>query len=196
MIRFLTFISLLWITIPTGVVTETGHFSINFRGNEVGELEATRKIDGDDLYFSSFTETSFWAIKRITVLYEYNVHFQKGHLQSSEVRILVNGKEHKCTKVTLKGDCYEITEDGETRSSVHYPVDYSTVMLIFTEPSHISNCFSEEDGTLHPVVNLGNHVYDKIHPKGRKNRYYYTNGTLSSAELDAGLVTLKVTRVD
>jgi len=167
-------------------------FDVIHKQKSIGEISASKVIDGDILYYNSYSKTTTHSVIKITIISETEVQMADGHLQWAEANISVRGRPyaHSFTQY-CNGQC-EMIKDGVDINYIDQPIHYVSTLLLFEEPLTEQISFSEIDGTFHPIKYLGNHTYEKIDAKGRVNQYYYENGDLKRADIDAGLIKFTI----
>lgn len=173
---------------------EVQYFDIVHRDKIIGELKATKQQENDRITYKNFTNIKTHIIKDITVAYEYEVVFQSNGLLNANATILVDKKIHKQTITEWTGEAYRIQQNKKREKFLHDTISYSAIMLLFNEPVGKESVFSEETGDLHPLRPLGKQAYQKTNTKGKENRYYYSEGKLDSAQVDAGVIQFELKR--
>lgn len=170
------------------------NFEVIQKGEVIGQVFAKKNSVGQEVYYSSMTETTTHTIISINIISAYDVHMHNGHLRTSEAEIKVRGKSYAHTFTQYCDNSCEIIKDQGDIINIDELIKYTSTMLLFEEPIQISKSFSELDGSLHPLEALGNHQYKKTDPKGRVNYYTYENSQLKSAKIDAGLIKFEIKR--
>ncbi|WKB80659.1 hypothetical protein QYR09_12980 [Cellulophaga lytica] len=169
------------------------HFNILHKNKIVGSLVTTKTIDDNVINYHSFTHIQTKIITTINVKYTYNVAFKNKELNKADVSIMLNNKVYAETNTERNNKEYKITKNKKI-STFNEPITFTTVQLYFTEPLHITTCYSEQDAVMNTLVYLGNHKYKKVNAKGNENIYTYKNGILYEASIDGGLInfTMKI----
>ena len=169
------------------------HFNILHKNKIVGSLVTTKTIDDNIINYHSFTHIQTKIITTINVKYTYNVAFKNKELNKADVSIMLNNKVYAETNTERNNKEYKITKNKKI-STFNEPITFTTVQLYFTEPLHITTCYSEQDAVMNTLVYLGNHKYKKVNAKGNENIYTYKNGVLYEASIDGGLInfTMKI----
>ncbi|AIZ42353.1 DUF6134 family protein [Cellulophaga baltica] len=167
-------------------------YDIIYKEKTIGSLKATKTHkDAKTTYHTSST-IAFRLIKEFAVNYNYSVDFEAKLLKKAVVNIHINDKSHAKTLTQWHENEYLITKNGKSEVPIKTTIDYTTILLYFLEPTHINNCYSEQDGSFNTIVSLGNHVYKKINANGKENVYYYKNGVLEKAVIDGGLIAFEM----
>jgi hypothetical protein len=130
------------------------------------------------------------------IVFENNLTTLDGALEHSDMSVFVNKKNYGTTTTKRTGNKYVMDNDGDEIVIEEFPISYCGSMFVFFEPKGEVKSFSEKQGNFHDVKYLGNNVYEKTDPKGRINKYYYENGKLTKAEIDAGLIEFKIVKAD
>ena len=63
---------------------------------------------------------------------------------------------------------------------------------MFEEPTSVKKAYSEETGEFQSLRKIGSHSYAKENEKGRESIYYYKNGILHTAKIDAGIIEFEL----
>lgn len=170
------------------------HFDVFLKNKNkvVGSLTTSRTKVGPKTLYHSSTNIQTRLIVDVQVDYDYSVTFVKDHLEEANVEITVNDKPHSKTRTIRNKNQYQITKDNGDQIVLDDVIDYSTILLYFKEPAQIDQCYSEQDGSINHIIDLGDHVYKKINAKNKENLYYYENGVLKKATIDGGIVQLEI----
>ena len=169
-------------------------FNIIHKNKVIGSLEATKTIKDTTTYYKSSTNINTRIIKNIHVNHKYNVVFNQGLLSSADVNIIINDKQNAKTITTRKNKNYQIIKNGKHETPIKTSINYATVQLYFEEPTHVSQCYSEQNGDFNSIIAIGNHTYKKVNAKNNENLYYYNKGELTKAIIDGGLITFEFIR--
>ncbi|TVZ10381.1 hypothetical protein JM80_2919 [Cellulophaga sp. RHA_52] len=169
------------------------HFDILHKNKVVGNLQATKTIEDGLTTYHSFTHIQAKILTTINVKYTYNVVFNNKELNKADVSIMLNNKVYAETSTERSNKEYKITKNKKV-STFKEPITFTTVQLYFTEPLHITTCYSEQDAAMNTLIYLGNHKYKKVNAKDNENIYTYKNGVLYEASIDGGLInfTMKI----
>ena len=190
MIRYLLLVGFIIFTITNPDVPKTSkYFDIVLKDKIVGTLKVSQSAKDSLTYYHSSTAIKTRIIKDIKVDYKYDVTFDNMMLKKADVKITLNDKPHSETTTLWKDGYYQITKNSHKESTLIEPISYSTILLYFQEPVDIDRCYSEQDGSVNHIVDLGNHTYKKINSQGKENTYYYNNGILKKAVIDGGIVS-------
>lgn len=187
------FIIILTSFISADPVAETYLYDIIRHRKVIGELKAEKTIKNDLITYESFTRINARVIKKIEVVYEFEVKMKGDILLEADAKIEVNGKVHNHTTTKLNRDRYKV--DGKKRKirkTFTDAISYPGILFVFEEPVDRSRSYSEEEGDFHFLESMGNHSYRKVNQKGRSNFYHYRNGKLRRAEIDAGFVRFEI----
>jgi len=184
----LPFCFLIFLGGTTKVTDSSIFFDIVHRDKVVGSLIASQKTIGSKIDYQSVAKIETRLIKGIEVDYKYDVTFENQLLKKADVHITINDKPHAETSTVWKDDTYQIIESDGKKKTLQHAIDYTTILLYFKEPTRVSECYSEQDGSLNSISALGNHPYKKINSKGNENTYHYENGVLKKANIDGGII--------
>ncbi|MBR9920595.1 MAG: hypothetical protein GYB31_07125 [Bacteroidetes bacterium] len=169
-------------------------FNVVHRGSEVGAVKVRKSVKGAEVYYTSYSETTTKVITSVHVISEVDVMVRNGVIRKSEAAITVNGKPRNSSSLSHTGSHYFMTIDDQLEKTINTNIHFVSTMLFFKEPVGFKTSFSEIDGTFHALEALGNHQYRKTDPRGRENIYYYKNGQLVKADIDAGMVSFEFVR--
>lgn len=172
--------------------TETYSFDLIHRDKAVGELSATKTVSGDQIIYSSQTTTTISLLMDFVIVFDNTVKIRNGKMEYADMSVTVNKKSYGKTVTKLRGREYVMDKDGDEKVIKEFPIRYCASLLVFFEPKNENTSFSEKEGNFHALKHVGNNVYEKTDHKGRINKYYYKNGLLSKAEIDAGLIHFKL----
>ena len=186
---------LLWLLLtlsPNEVSDERLQFDVVRNDKTIGELIAIKTGDDDLITYKSYTRINARILKKIAVLYQFEVTMKEDQLNSSDAIIAVNGKTRDHTQVKWTGDKYHIQTKGKREKWLLNPIAYPAILLLFEEPIDVETSFFEETANFHSLYAMGSHSYKKINRKGKENWYYYKNGKLQRATVDAGIVRFEM----
>ena len=168
------------------------YFDVVLKNKVVGSLMTSQKTVGSKTLYHSTTNIQTRLIVDVEVDYNYSVTFIKDQLDEANVEITINDKPHSKTHTLRNKDEYQITKDNGNLIVLDDAIDYSTILLYFKEPIQVQQCYSEQDGSMNHIIDLGNHIYKKINAKNKENLYYYENGVLKKATIDGGIIQLEI----
>lgn len=169
---------------------EKREFSLIQDKKIIGVAIATRTIDGTETTYSDDTNIEIHMVVKVKVSYGYDEVYVDGDLSKAAVLILVHGHEHTNASTFKSKDIYSFKLDNDAPVKITEPIDYSTVQLLFEEPKGYSKVYSAEHGNFHKLKKTGEHTYLKTSHEGHENTYYYKDGHLQKAEINAGMISL------
>ena len=179
-----------WSTSATQV--ENRYFDIIHNHKVIGSLKAEKTIDDNKTHYQSTTNITATIIWETEINYNYKVLFEGGLLQTSDVDIFVNDKPRAQTYTRKQDSLFIISRDNKRPQIYKEPINYATIQLYFEEPTAITSCYSEQDGSINKLVALGNNSYKKVNAKGRENLYFYKDGRLIKASIDGGIIQFEL----
>jgi hypothetical protein len=195
--RLLAILFFLLCIVNSGIAqTQNFNFNIIHRGKEVGVLEAKQTRSANLVFYSCHTKTTLSLIMDFKIVFDNNLRVENGQLEYSDMSVSVNKKNYGKTITNRRGNEYVMENDGDEFIIKEFPITFCGSMFVFFEPKNELTAFSEKQGNFHTVKHIGNSVYEKTDPKGRINKYYYENGFLSKAEIDAGLIEFQIVKAD
>ncbi|MEM1324131.1 MAG: DUF6134 family protein [Bacteroidota bacterium] len=181
----------LFIHTPEFDNTDISYFNIVRNKKTIGELTVVKTRKNGLTTYTSTTHLNVRLLHKVNVFYRVEVDMQHDQLYAASVIIEVNGKVHDRTETTRIEDKYLIEHKGKKKEAA-ITIDYPEILLLFQEPVGFAASFSEKTGNFHSLHAVGEHAYKKINPKGRENYYYYKDGKLQRAEVDAGLIQFEI----
>jgi hypothetical protein len=171
-------------------------YAIKRDGKVVGQIKASRTIQGSKTYYEVETHMEIKVIVTQNIDYSSKAFYEDGVLQSSVSKSYLNQKLHNSCTTVLRGNRYEIKNDNAV-SYIKKPVYYSGVMLYFKEPGNTSLVYSEMSGQENYMRKKAVAQYILTNSKSQKqNHYYYKNSFLDRAYIDHSMVDLEIQRVN
>ena len=169
---------------------EVIEFSVIQDEKIIGTAVATKTINGTKTTYFDDTSIVIHMFAKINVTYGYDEVFVDGNLFKASVIIFVHGHEHTNASTVKSNDFYSFKIDKDAPVKITEPIDYSTVQLLFEEPTGLSKVYSAEHGNFQKLKKTEEHTYLKTSHEGHENTYYYKDGHLQKAEIHAGMVSL------
>lgn len=185
-------LSLLLVFILNDSLQETIHFDVVRNEKIIGELVAIKSHSDGLITYSNSTNITSRVFKDISICYQFDVVMIQNKLDAANAMIEVNGRVRNHTIIKRVENQYEIQRKGERKKRLAEPVTYPAILLLFQEPINIKKSFYEETGDFHTLHSMGNHSYKKVNSSGKENWYYYQNGKLQRAVIDAGIVQFEI----
>ncbi|QXP52527.1 DUF6134 family protein [Cellulophaga sp. HaHa_2_1] len=167
-------------------------YDIIYKEKTIGSLKATKTHKDANTTYRTSSTIEFRLIKEFAVNYNYSVDFEAKLLKKAVVNIRINDKSHAKTLTQWHENEYHIEKNGKTEALLESTINYATILLYFVEPSNVTDCYSEQDGSFNTIIPLGNHGYKKINANGKGNEYYYKQGVLEKAVIDGGLISFEM----
>ena len=158
-------------------------YSIINKGDTVGQMQITKRIAGEDIFFMVASTVQTKMLMNIKVNVQEEAHYRKGELLSSSSKRFVNDKPKGEKRTERNGDGYLIT-DGDKQDKLNQKsILYDFCMLYFKEPVNTKEVYSNYFQKNLPIQVQNNHTYEIDLPEGGQNIYYYTNGTCSRVDI-------------
>ncbi|MFY0672234.1 MAG: hypothetical protein JXQ87_02440 [Bacteroidia bacterium] len=178
---------------PPVTKTQTLQFDIVAFDKVLGQLDVMKVSYDNNIYYSSKTKVSFDVVKEFEVLFDFNVNFAEKRMQNSSIKASINGDVYANTETKKQGkEHYFVFKDGEKQKELIEKIEFATVQLYFDEPTNITRCYAEQQGSFNTITKIDEHVYKMRNEKGRENKYYYKNGKLKKAVIDSGLKEFEI----
>lgn len=188
--RIILFILLPFFSVE--VFAETLYFDVVRNDKTIGELTAKQYSNAGHITYTTTTQINTRIIKYIEVYYQFVVTMSRNYLNTADALITVNGKIRDHTLTYKEGSNYCIQSDNRVEQCLSKRIDYPVILLMFKEPVNVSKAYSEINGEFHSISSLGNQSYQKTNLKGNSDCYYYENGKLQFATIDAGLFQFEI----
>jgi hypothetical protein len=185
-------ISVLAVVLLNTSKSETIHFDVVRSNKTVGEFVVVKTYHDDLITYKSSAIINTRFIKKIPVLYQIEVIMDEKEMKAADAFVEVNGKIRSHTVIKQETNKYHIQRKGKNEKWVDGPINYPAIFLLFNEPVDIERSFSEESGDFHDLYDMGHNTYKKIDVNGRDNWYFYENGKLQRAKIDAGLIKFEI----
>lgn len=167
-------------------------FSIIQENRTIGEMSGQKSMTSESTTYNSSSTAITKKVIKIKVHSEYQVKMQEGKLQSASAKIKVKGIPYaNCQTEFCKDNCK--SKDSNTKIT-NQTILFTTTMLLFEEPNNMSSVYNELDGTFHSLRKIGNHVYLKTNPQGKKSWYYYKNEKLEKAIIETEEMNFSLVR--
>ncbi|MCK3683079.1 DUF6134 family protein [Maribellus sp. YY47] len=169
-------------------------YDIEMFGGKVGEFSITQKNENGILEIESVSDIKVKLLFSYRIQYVQNAIYNRGILESSQIKTFKNGKLNSDTRLKLQSGSYLIISDGDT-TTVNDSITYSGSLIYFNEPKEINRIFKERNAEIEYISQINEHEYIIKDKKGRKtNKYFYKDGILHFAEMRhfMGTVELKL----
>lgn len=162
-------------------------YDVQLLGKSIGSLNVERIDKGNDeveYKLNSSSEVNILFTKKYSVM-TMDVVYRNGKLFSSYCK---NVKDDATEIVTIVWDgARYIIKKGADVLEFDRPIDFSAVMLYFTDPGTRTRIFSERMGQFISFVNSGKGIYEsKVPETGVSNTYHYVHGMLTELEMSKG----------
>ncbi|WP_298535355.1 DUF6134 family protein [uncultured Algibacter sp.] len=190
----LLFLLLICYSLPSQ--TEDHRFNVIHKGKLLGTLDATKTIIGNKISYQSHTNIEYQLLVAITIVYKYNVTYEKGILKEANAHITVRGKDKTKVRTIWTDEGYKFYSEDELEKELKMTIKHSIIQLVLEEPTGVSKIYAEEHGDFHTIKKIGEHAYLKTAPNGRESKYYYENGVLQKSDVDAGIIKFSIVRRD
>jgi hypothetical protein len=145
--------------------TEYRRYNVVYKGNTMGTVMASRRLQGNEVNISLQSDMRFRIVFPISIKSKEEVLFENDVLTRSTIWRQVNGK------------------DRLNRVSNHSGNSFSVLSLYFTEPVNESSAFSHAFGKKLVIKKISNGRYRIDLPDGNFNIYNYEDGICKSVEV-------------
>jgi len=178
----LTIILLLWLTASYGQKLK---YEVYLMGNKIGEttIERTDSAGLRHYLLRSNTDAKVFFVERKSDMSTDAFYDSKGNLFTSFFQNIKNGEKF-LTKIFWESDKLVVNKDGE-KKVVPIAVNFSSLLLYFTEPHNMQKVFSERMGEFFDLVKQADGTYTG-HIGETTSTYTYKNGKLVQLEMSKG----------
>lgn len=187
-------ILLLFALISDLVAQEIQKYDISISGISIGEMTATKKVNGEDSQIDVRSKVGFWFFGKIELDYHTVSNFKGNHFIKSEVISKTNKGDFR-SLITWGIDHYKVNSRNykyELDTIVKKKVFFSSASFYFEEPKNVKEFFAEGFGLVCPVTKHKDHY--EVNVNGNKNRFYYVNGKLDKAVMEFPIKNFVVKR--
>lgn len=155
----------------------TAVFDIIYKGDDIGDLLATKKVNGESITYKVETD----IVKKILHVkkchYDVTVEYINGKLHESDYELYINDKLDKWVKIQDTGSMVVGSKNGRKTKELGPEFEYSSALFFFNEPKGVISTLSESKmksrgvGPHESEPNV--YVLDK-----NKGSYHYEEGKL------------------
>jgi hypothetical protein len=195
MMRNIFQISLLLLILPWGLNAQDHQkYDISIAGISIGEMTATKKVNGEDSQIDVKSKVGFWFFGKIELDYHTVSVFKGNHFVKSDVNSKTN-KGNFRSVITWVNDHYKVNSRNykyELDTEVRKKLFFSSASFYFEEPKNVKEFFAEGYGLVSPVTKHKD--YYEVNVNGNKNRFYYINGKLDKAVMEFPIKNFVVKR--
>jgi len=162
-------------------------------GMDVGTITVNEQIDGNKLIVEAISQVEVRIIFKIKVKYIQTSVYENGELVESSLKTYKKDKVNSDTRLTKKGNGYELNKDGEI-SYINDKIYYSGSLLYFNEPKEVKELYFEINGEKTTVEKLADMYIITDPHNGNKNEYSYENGVLKKAVIKHNIANVYLER--
>jgi hypothetical protein len=160
-------------------------FDVMFNSDPIGTLTATSEANDSTVVkdLHSNTDAKVFMLS-IHVESEVKTHVKKGVLlNATAFRHANRGSEDIQTTVKkLSSSQYQVIKNGQEKKLPTNGIKFCVIDLYFKEPKGVTTAFSNTIGEFLKITPMGNGEYVLNMPDGKKNKYTYVNGALTTVK--------------
>jgi len=162
------------------------YYDITVAGFTIGEVKATRLIDGDRTEYLVNSLVSLWFFGTLKVEFTIHSTYENGQFISSRTVSKSNRGEFLSVldwdgeKYIVDANSYKFTN----QDTLQNPIFFSTVLMFFEEPKGTEEFLSENYGLTSPMKRLENEIIE-VQIDGNRNKYYFEKGELVKANMQS-----------
>ncbi len=178
-------------------VTDSLHYNITTdNGLSLGHLKVMQNKVDEIIETNVTSQTKIKLFVTVDLTYHLYSIYKDKHLIHSLVSVFLNKRLHSKTKVDRIGNTYQIFKNGQ-KANLDRAVIYSGSLLYFKEPIGLTQIFSEFDGLIKSIDQIGAHQYRITNPvNGKTSIYHYQDGILQQIIIHHKLLTVKIERLE
>lgn len=164
----------------------TRYYDITVAGFTIGEVKATRFIDGDRTEYEVNSLVSLWFFGTLKIEFTINSIYENGQFISSRTVSKSNRGEF-ISVLNWDGEKYIVDANSykfSNQDTLLNPIYFSTVLMFFEEPKGSEEFLSENYGLTSPMNRTDNEVIE-VQIDGNRNKYFFENGELVKANMQS-----------
>lgn len=164
----------------------TRYYDIKVAGFTIGEVKATRVIDGDRTEYEVNSLVSLWFFGTLRIEFTINSIYENGQFISSRTVSKSNRGEF-LSVLNWDGEKYIVDANSynfSNQDTLFNPIYFSTVLMFFEEPEGSEEFLSENYGLTSPMNRIDNEVIE-VQIDGNNNKYFFENGELVKANMQS-----------
>lgn len=128
-----------------------GHYKITSDKDEVGQLVATKKKEGDLVKYEISSDVTVRILFKVQMTSEIQAVFRNEVLIYSSATLYLNGKVYSDTKIERGNGFYTVNKDGHETKIYSHEIRSSSAKLYFHEPIGEEFSLSETEGEMKTV---------------------------------------------
>lgn len=164
----------------------TRYYDIKVAGFTIGEVKATRVIDGARTEYEVNSLVSLWFFGTLRIEFTINSIYENGQFISSRTVSKSNRGEF-LSVLNWDGEKYIVDANSynfSNQDTLFNPIYFSTVLMFFEEPEGSEEFLSENYGLTSPMNRIDNEVIE-VQIDGNNNKYFFENGELVKANMQS-----------
>lgn len=168
-------------------------YTIITKNDTAGYLHVSTWEEMDTVFYSYYSDATTTLLKTFHVVSERICKYIDGQLIYSHSENIVNGDLRDKAITAWKGSHYEII-NGDEQSVEADIIDFSSLLLFFSEPQNIEKTYSELKAKFLGLNKEAENAYRIDTGWGRHSTYFYESGMLKRAEISIPLITFELIR--
>ncbi len=182
--------------IPAVAQQQTHHYTVSYKGKNVGAMYLTQIQSGDELSVKVTSNIQMNMLMSIKVNVAEESSYKQDKLIYSSVYREVNGKQKANRQTKYSNGCYEIITEGKRSILNKTCIQYNLVRLYCKEPVGFTQVYSDAFQQFLDLKELGTHKYRLKLPDGNYNVYSYQNGICSKVDVHNTFYTIQMQLVE
>lgn len=174
---------LMLVTIPSMAQQQLYHYTVLYKGNNIGNMYLTQVQTGDTLSIKVTFNIQMNMLMGLRIHVAEEASYKENKLIFSSVYRKVNGKEKANRQTKYCNGCYEIIAEGKRDTLNKTSINYNLARLYCKEPVNIKEVYSDAFQQFITIDTLGDHKYKLTLPDGNYNVYYYENGICNKVDV-------------
>lgn len=171
------------------------NYVIEWRGDSIGYMIATKSLDGEVEVYSMQSEASISILLSFDLRTEYEAKYADGVLTTANTHNILNDKTRSKSNIK-KSDSGYVTVVNEEKSYIDDTAIGASISTLYFKEPQPGKIFSERYGQWCKLAKSGGFEYELYKPDGRKNYYRYKNGECVEIEVHTALATITMKRVN
>jgi len=160
-------------------------YTIYRSGSAVGSINFSKSIAGNRTTLKLESEVKTRFIFTITANSKEETIYDNGIMTWSSIYRKTNGNEKANKKIKATGNSYTLYNGNKSEIQNNYPIRYNMLSLYATEPTEVSQVYSDSFEQFITIQKTADHKYKIELPDGNSNNYHYENGVLCKVDINS-----------
>ena len=188
---------IIFLVLPTFLLAnekaEKTVYTIITKNDTAGYLHVSKWIENDTVFYSYHSDATTTLLKTFHVISDRVCKYIDGQLVYCHSKNIVNGDIRDNATTAWKGTYYEVVNGGEKKIEDDI-IDFSSLLLFFSEPQNIEETYSELKAKFLGLKKEAENAYRIDTGWGRHSTYFYESGIMKRAEISIPLISFELVR--